>query len=267
MFFTTDAYKAVKVNSPRNLSGFYLPNSQLSINGRLQSLPAIVLAPQGTGPSQYANTAVFRPTGSAPFTPFPYTGAFGGTFGITPPLNPGAVFGFPGGVMTLGAPTNTGNNGASNFPGIGSVYGSILPGIVLQTTTIPGRAPNTTAEVPTSFTTAPSYLPDAPLLNRTYGESSFNTFTVGGKIRFTGPQNPIGIGIIPFYRFYADNADDFGGFNQLQRGASPGANRGDFGVVAFADARVRKWMNISGNIGYIYNGDIKSGSAYPFRPT
>ncbi len=27
LFFNTDAYRAIKVNSPRNLSGFYLPNS------------------------------------------------------------------------------------------------------------------------------------------------------------------------------------------------------------------------------------------------
>ena len=44
LFFNTDAYRAVKVNSTRNLSGFYLPNS----NGGV-SLPAVVLAPGTTG--------------------------------------------------------------------------------------------------------------------------------------------------------------------------------------------------------------------------
>jgi len=34
-----------------------------------------------------------------------------------------------------------------------------------------------------------------------------------------------------FYRWYPDKADDFKGFNQMQRGAGPGANTGDFGLI------------------------------------
>jgi PKD-like domain len=251
LFFNTDAYRAIKVNSPRNLSSFYLPNSQLLIDGRLQSGGAVVLAPQGPG-TRFVNGAVFRPQGSQPFVQFPYVGGSAGTFGF--PNQTGVVFGFPAGTNpTLGAPAG-GGNGAANFPGIGSVYGSILPGVVLQTTTLA----NSTATSPTVYTTAPTYLPDAPFINRTYGESSFNTFTVGAKIRFTSLDNPIGVGVIPFYRFYADKATDFSGFNQLQRGASPGGNRGDFGGILFADARLRKWINVSGNIGYIYNSSVKA---------
>ena len=223
LFFNTDAYRSIKVNSPRNLSSFYLPNS----NGGV-SFPAIV-----AGSGIYANAAVFRPAGRQPFVQYPY---YGGT-------------GFPQ-FPVLGTPT-TGGNGASLFPLIGSPYGSILPGVVLQTTTI------TNGQVPTSFTVAPSYLNDAPFINRTYAETSFNTFTVGAKWRWTGPNNPVGVGVIPFYRFYADKADDFAGFNQMQRGSGPGSNRGDIGAIFFADSRVRKWMNISGNIGYIWNGDVK----------
>ena len=51
---------------------------------------------------------------------------------------------------------------------------------------------------------------------------TFGTMTAGAKWRWTGPNNPLGIGIIPFYRWYGDTADDDSGFNQLQRGASPG---------------------------------------------
>ncbi|MEZ5425993.1 MAG: hypothetical protein R2747_07005 [Pyrinomonadaceae bacterium] len=252
LFFNTDGYRAIKVNTPRNLSGFYLPNSSYGF-------PAIVLAPQGPGTSQYPNTAIFRPAGTAPFVQFPYTGGNAGTFGIVAPVNAGTVFGFPGGFALLGPPTNTGNNGAANFPGVGSVFGSVLPGVVLQTVVLTDQAGNPSGQIPTVFTTQPTYLPDAPLLNRTYGESAFSTFTVGGKWRFTGTDNPVGIGIIPFYRFYADSADELSGFNQLQRGASPGGNRGDFGVIGFADARLRKWLSIEANIGYIYNSSIKSG--------
>lgn len=257
LFFNTDAYRAIKVNSPRNLSSFYLPNSQLLINGALRSGPAVVLAPQGPGASQYPNAAVFRPTGSQPFVQFPYVGGNAGTFGLQLPFTAGGVFGFPTAAATLG-PGRAGGNGADNFPGIGSVYGSILPGIVLQTTPLTNAAGQPAGEAPLVYTLAPSYLNDAPFINRTYGESAFNTFTAGVKWRWTGVNNPIGVGIIPFYRWYADKASDISGFNQMQRGSSPGGNRGDIGAILFGDARLRKWINISGNIGYIYNSDVKA---------
>ena len=139
-----------------------------------------------------------------------------------------------------------------------------MPGVVLATANLGGQCATTAnqnnpaCQGPTVFSLAPSYLPDAPLLNREYGESAFSTFTVGGKWRWTGPSNPIGVGIVGFYRFYADQADDFSGFNQLQRGASAGGNFGDIGVVLFGDARLRKWINVSANLGYIYNSSIKA---------
>ncbi|MCV4820462.1 hypothetical protein OFM15_30745, partial [Escherichia coli] len=40
LFFNTDGYRAVKVNSPSNLSAFYLPNSRVRFNGVLTSGPA-----------------------------------------------------------------------------------------------------------------------------------------------------------------------------------------------------------------------------------
>ncbi|MBX7169675.1 MAG: hypothetical protein K1X72_01885 [Pyrinomonadaceae bacterium] len=160
-------------------------------------------------------------------------------------------------MATLGPPRAGG--AADNFPGVGSPYGSILPGIVLTTTTITdnaGRIP-VTVTVPQVFSAAPSYLPDAPFINRRYGTSSFTTMTAGAKWRFTGPNNPFGIGIVPFYRWYLDTASDNAGFNQMQRGASPGGNRGDIGLILFADARVAKWANVSGNLGYIKNSSVK----------
>jgi hypothetical protein len=263
LFFNTDAYRQVKVNSPRNLSSFYLPNSQL-FNTTLNAtvVPgAIVLAPQGATSTAFTGTAVYRRAG-APFVQFPFVGGnfgnngFGPTLGVTSPFL-GPSFGFAAGTTpTYGAPIATGD-GAALFPGYGSLYGGILPGVVLSTQTISlGTGVTTTS--PLAYTVAPSYLPDAPFINRGYGQTAFNTFTVGGKIRFTGPDSPYGIGVIPFYRFYADKADDFAGFNQLQRGASPGANRGDFGAIGFADARLRQWLNVSVNVGYVYNGDVKA---------
>jgi len=77
--------------------------------------------------------------------------------------------------------------------------------------------------VPITFTTSPTYLPDAPFLSRIYGESSFTNFVAGAKWRWTGPNNPFGVGLIPFYRWYPDKGKDAAGFNQLQRGASRAA--------------------------------------------
>ncbi|REJ78270.1 MAG: hypothetical protein DWQ47_02060 [Acidobacteria bacterium] len=242
LFFNVDAYRGIKVNSPSHLSSFYLPNATFG------SGPAIVLAPSSFLGGQFAGSAVFRPSGNQPFVFFPYIGGSAGTYGV--PIGPGHS-------PTIGSPVPGGAQ--SVFPGLGSIYGSILPGVVLQTALIDttgqgGRM----VEVPTSFTAIPSYLPDAPFIGRTYGESAFSTFTVGGKIRFTGPNNPIGVGVIPFYRWYYDRPSSSESFTQLQRGASPGSKRGDIGLIGFADARVRKWMNISANVGYIYNGDVKA---------
>jgi hypothetical protein len=262
LFFNTDHYKGVKVNNPQNLSSFYLPNSQLRFYAPNSTLfagtfgnsgPAIVLAPTGTVIGGVAGAgAVFRPAGTQPFIQFPFTGS-AGTFGVTP-------------VGTFNATTGPARGGggrfgaAGQFPGIGSPYGSILPGIVLATGPVAATATTPALTVPTTFTAAPSYLPDAPFINRRYGTSSYSTFVIGGKFRFTGPENRVGLGLIPFYRFYADKANDFTGFNQLQRGSSPGGSLGDFGLVAFADARASKRVNLSFNAGYILNSNPRSSA-------
>src|SRR6478672_9706320 len=83
LFFSTTAMRGVKVNSPNNLSSFYLPNSRIRnpvfgfVSGN-----AIVLSPQGTGTSKFPNAAVFRPVGSQPFCVFPFQGCSAGNFGI-----------------------------------------------------------------------------------------------------------------------------------------------------------------------------------------
>jgi len=259
LFFKTNGYRGVKVNTPTNLSSFYLPNSQLKFPG-LGSGAAIVLAPNATGVN-IAGRAVFRPAFSQPFVQFPFAGGTAGTFGQGTGNAPNGNFGCPGCVFTLGAPVvqpNSGNFGpADNFPGVGSVVGGILPGIVLATTTLPATALTLPLTVPATYTVAPSYLPDAPFINRLYGQSSFSDFVVGGKWRLTSTKNPLGIAILPMYRWYADKANDFSGFNQLQRGASPGGNVGDFGLGLAVDGRLSRSVNISANFQYWLNSNPK----------
>ena len=246
LFFTTEGWRGVKVNSPRNLSSFYLPNSQVNIGGFLRSAPAIVLAPRGPGPNPYVNSAVFRPLG-APFVQFPYVGGTAGNYGL---LFSGPTFGFAANTnATLGAPIKGGP--ADLFPGVGSVYGGILPGFVLTTTNI------TNGTAPGVFSNAPSYLEDAPFINRTYGTSAFNSANFGFKWRMNDPSEAIAYGVVAYYTWYLDNANSFAGFNQMQRGAGPGANKGDIGVHAFSDARLTSWANLSANIGYIWTGKVE----------
>jgi hypothetical protein len=237
LFFTTEAWRGVKVNAPQNLSSFYLPNSQLRVNNVLRRPGAIVLEP-GTG-----SRAIYRPIGSA-FTQYPFTG---GTF-YTPNL--GTL------INTLGPPRTGG--AADLFPGVGSVYGSILPGVVLTTAIIPanqgGNGVNTT---PVSFSTAPTYVADAPFINRTWGTSSFNSMDFGFKWRFNSTNDAWGHGVTAFYRYYWDNADDFSGFNMMQRGSGRGSNKGDIGVTYFIDARATKWANVSFNAGYLYTSKVE----------
>lgn len=260
VFFKTNGYRGIKVNNPQNLSSFYLPNSQLFCGTVLCRPAAVVLAPSGPNVGTLAGTAVFRPLNNQPFVQFPFVGGSAGTFGLGPGQI-GQQFGFPGFNALLGPPVsqpNSGNFGpADNFPGIGSPVGSILPGIVLATTTLPATALTLPITVPITFTTEPTYLPDAPFVNRLYGESSFNNLVFGAKIRFTGPNNPLGVGIIPFYRWWLDKGNDFAGFNQMQRGAGPGGNVGDFGLIGFVDGRLGRHVNVSANGGYILNSNPK----------
>lgn len=265
LFFKINGSRGIKVNNPQNLSSFYLPNSQLFFSTtRLCTGAAIILPPERVSGSTALTgfSPLFRPAGppcnvgGQPFRQFPFIGATGPNFGLT-----GSAVAPPF-VSRIGTPF--GGNGsfgaASNFPGMGSVVGSILPGIVLSTRTTSSSATFNSVTVADTFTIAPAYLPDAPFVNRLYGESSFTDMVVGAKIRLTGPNSALGVGFIPFYRWYPDKADDFQGFNQLQRGASSGANIGDFGLIGFVDGRLSQHVNVSANLGYILNSNPKSSA-------
>src|ERR1043166_4819416 len=213
LFFGTEAWRGVHVNAPRNLSGFYLPNSQVPIGGALRRPPSITLNTAGTA-------GVFNPVGG-PFIQYP--------FNVTPR---------PGGVADL-------------FPGVGSPFGSILPGVVLTTTPITGGT------APVLFTIEPSYLPDAPFINRTWGTSSFNSFDFGAKWRMNDKDDAIGFGLIASWRWYLDHGTSFSGFNMMQRGSGPGGKWGDVNLTFFTDARLTKHANLSGNVGYTHTTNPK----------
>jgi hypothetical protein len=261
LFFKTDGYRGIKVNNPQHLSSFYLPNSQLFFGSTLLCTgAAIIQAPERVTGATLISGTVFRPAGppcnvgGQPFRQFPFIGATGPNLGLT-----GNAFAPPY-TSRIGTPFGGNGNfgGASNFPGMGSPVGSILPGVVLSTRTIPANLTFNTLTVPATFTVAPAYLPDAPFINRLYGESSFGDMVFGAKIRLSGPNDALGLALIPFYRWYPDKADDFSGFNQLQRGASPGGSIGDFGLIGAVSGRLSQHVNVSANLGYILNSNPKS---------
>ena len=262
VFFKTDGYRGIHVNNPQNLSSFYLPNSQLFYGSTLCTGRAVILAPERVTGTSGITGGIYRPRGAPcdiggqPFVQFPFIGGTGPNFGLT-----GNIIAPPY-TSRLGTPFGGGGNfsGASFFPGIGSTVGSILPGIVLTTRTIPANLTFNTLTVPDLSTIAPSYLPDAPFINRLYGESTWSNFVGGAKIRFTGPNSKLGAGIIPFYRWYPDKANGLPGFNQMQRGAGPGANWGDFGLIGFVSARLSKHVNLAANVGYVLNSNPKSSA-------
>ena len=133
-----------------------------------------------------------------------------------PPFFSGPQFGFAAGTNAqLGPPRLGGGKGADLFPGIGSIYGSILPGLVLQTQLLTNPAGAVTGEGPSVFTLAPSYLPDAPFVNKGFGQSAFNAWDIGFKARFTNVNSAIGFGVVAAYTIYADHANSAGGWNQL----------------------------------------------------
>jgi hypothetical protein len=270
LFFKTNGYRGIKVITRKPIQ--LLPANAVVLRFRSQQSGSDCLAPSGPNVGTLANTAVFRPVGNHQFVQYPFVGGSAGTYGQGPGVI-GGQFGFPGFSATLGPVVKQGNSGtfgsADNYPGIGLPVGSILPGIVLATTVLPCTVltgncrppgqPNSLNPIvaPVTFTVAPTYLPDAPFVNRLYGESSFTDYVVGAKIRFTGPHNPLGFGLVAFYRWYPDKADDASGFNQLQRGSSPGGDIGDFGGVLFLDGRIHRHINLSANLGYIFNSNPK----------
>ncbi|HEX5706306.1 MAG TPA: PKD domain-containing protein, partial [Pyrinomonadaceae bacterium] len=214
----------------------------------------IILAPvRISGPTLGVQT-VFRPIGNQPFVQFPFVGGAGPNLGLT-----GNILAPPF-VSRLGANASTSGvwGSAATFPGIGSPYGSILPGVVLTTRTIPPNLTFNTLTVPDLFTVAPSYLPDAPFINRLYGESTFGTHTIGANFRLTEPDNALSVNLIPMYRFYLDKADDFQGFNQLQRGASPGGDIGDFGIFGVIGGRLSRSVHLAVNGGFFLNSNPRS---------
>lgn len=258
LFFSTEGWRGVKVNNPKHLSSFYLPNSQLFFGpGLLGSGPAIVIPPERVSGSTTLTGfgPLFRPAFNQTFVQFPFVGGPGPNFGLT-----GNRIAVPF-TSRLGTPTGAeqGNfSAAGNFPGVGSACGSILPGVVLTTRVIPATLTTNPITVPDLFTICPSYVADAPFINRLYGESTFGTMQAGAKVRLTGPNNPLGVGFVAFYRWYMDKADDLSGFNQLQRGASPGGDIGDLGVVGFVSGRLSRSVSLHANFGYILNSNPQS---------
>jgi outer membrane protein OmpA-like peptidoglycan-associated protein len=143
--------------------------------------------------------------------------------------------GFPGPCRVAGSTTVVGpfvarpsGNDTAVYPGLGAPVGGILPAL----------PPNVN----------PSYLPNAPFLAR-LSDHHTGDIWLGGKIRFTGPNNPFGFTLIPLVKIPSTRELHTG----LERGR--GTGNWDYGVIAALDGRLHKYINLSTNIGFIKIGD------------
>ncbi len=122
-------------------------------------------------------------------------------------------------------------NATAIYPGLGAPVGGILPAIP------PGNRP--------------SYYPNAPFLSR-LSDHHAGDIWLGGKVRLTGPESPVGFALIPLLKIPTTRELNTG----LERGRGTGAF--DYGLVAAIDGRLSRYVNLSANFGYIKKGDPRA---------
>jgi hypothetical protein len=138
--------------------------------------------------------------------------------------NVGGLGGFASGPFTA----RPSGNDTAVYVGLGAPVGGILPAI----------PPNV----------IPNYYPNAPFLAR-FSDHHTGDVWIGGKIRFTGPNNPFGFALIPLLKIPSTRELNTG----LERGR--GTGNFDYGVIAAFDGRLHRHINLSTNIGFIKKGD------------
>ena len=146
--------------------------------------------------------------------------------------------GFPGPCLVPGSFTVRGpfvaqpsGNDTAVYPGLGAPVGGILPALL----------PNVN----------PNYLPSAPFIAR-FNDMHTGDVWLGGKIRFTGPNNPFGFAIIPVFKIPTTTSLSTG----LERGR--GTGNYSWGAILAFDGRLHKYVHLSANSGYIKNMDPRA---------
>jgi hypothetical protein len=122
-------------------------------------------------------------------------------------------------------------NATAVYPGFGAPVGGILPALL----------PNVN----------PNYLPQAPFISR-FNDLHTGDIWLGGKIRFTGPNNPFGLAVIPLFKIPTTR--------QLTDGLHRGRGTGnyEYGALVALDGRLHKHINLSTNVGYIKKLDPRA---------
>jgi outer membrane protein OmpA-like peptidoglycan-associated protein len=146
--------------------------------------------------------------------------------------------GFPGPCLVPGSLNVRGpfvarpsGNDTAVYVGLGAPVGGILPALL----------PNVN----------PNYLPQAPFISR-FNDLHMGDVWIGGKIRFTGPNNPFGFTLIPLFKIPTTR--------QLHTGLHRGRGTGnyEYGAILAFDGRLHKHINLSTNIGYIRKMDPRA---------
>jgi PKD domain-containing protein len=141
--------------------------------------------------------------------------------------------GFLGPCAAGGGPfiARPGGNDTAVYPGFGAPVGGILPAIP------PDQKPN--------------YYPNAPFLARR-ADHHVGDVVIGGKVRLTGPEKSFGVALIPLLKIPTTRELNTG----LERGRGTGAF--DYGLIAAVDGRLSRYVNLSGNVGFIKKGDPRA---------
>ncbi len=138
----------------------------------------------------------------------------------------------PGSLNVRGAFTaRPSGNATAVYVGLGAPVGGILPALL----------PNVN----------PNYLPQAPFIAR-LNDRHTGDLWLGGKIRLTGPNNSLGLAVIPLLKIPTTRTLDKG----LERGR--GTGNFEYGAIVALDRRLQKHINLSTNIGYIKKLDPRA---------
>lgn len=146
--------------------------------------------------------------------------------------------GFPGPCLVPGSLNVRGpfvarpsGNDTAVYVGLGAPVGGLLPALL----------PNVN----------PNYLPNAPFLAR-FNDLHTGDIWLGGKIRFTGPNNPFGFAVIPLFKIPTTRSL----FTGLERGR--GTGNFEYGAIVAFDGRLHRYIHLSTNVGYIRKLDPRA---------
>ena len=264
LFFKPTGYRGVKVNSPPNLSSFYLPNSQLNSAALcLQCGQRSFWRRSGPNVGTLAGTAVFRPANNQPFVQYPFVG--GSARHVWYRRQVKLVSGSVSRASTRCSDQRSAEQrqlwSGCQLSWYRLAGGRHPAGYRAGDTTLPATAIDVADRtVPATFTVASDV---SCRMRRSSiactARASFNNFGVW-RARFVLPDRTIRLVLVSF-RSIAGDPDKADRFRRLQPDAAWLWCQAETSATSvwsmFVDGRLSKHVNVSANLGYILNSNPK----------